>query len=64
MMYGVKRCGPEITSVINNIGPFITMTFGYILLSESIEVFDMLGMIIVIISILCINKENLNKGDS
>lgn len=56
MMYGVKHCGPEITATINNVGPFITIIIGYITLGETISFWDVLGMIIVMIAIVKINK--------
>jgi len=58
MMYGVKYCGSEITAVINNVGPFVTIIVGYITLDENISLYDILGMIIVMIAIVKINKIN------
>lgn len=56
MMYGVKHSGAAITAIINNIGPFITMICGYFFLKESIGLFDVIGMCIVIFCVISINR--------
>ncbi|MWP49022.1 DMT family transporter [Gilliamella sp. Lep-s21] len=56
MMYGVKHSGAATTAIINNIGPFITMICGYFFLKESIGLFDVIGMCIVIFCVISINK--------
>lgn len=58
MMYGMKRCGPMISATFNNVGPFITMFAGFIILHENIAVFDVIGMVVVLGSIYYINKAN------
>jgi len=61
MSYGIKKCGPTVVSLFNNIGPFITILSGYLFLGETITVNNFLGLGIVIICVLGINRE-MNRG--
>lgn len=61
MSYGIKGCGEVVTSTFNNIGPFITMTAGVLILSETIGVYDIVGAIIVATSIMYINRQMAPK---
>ena len=40
--------------LINNIGPFITIALGYIVLRENINIYDVAGMVLVIFGIFLI----------
>lgn len=56
MMYGMKRCGEVVSTSFNNIGPFITMGAGALVLSEMFTAYDVVGAIIVSSGIFYINK--------
>lgn len=61
MMYGMKRCGAMVSATFNNIGPFITMFAGFMILNEDIAAFDVVGMVVVLASIYYINKQKKLK---
>lgn len=61
MMYGMKRCGAMVSATFNNVGPFVTMFAGFMILHEDIALFDVIGMVVVLGSIYYINQANKQK---
>ncbi|MFD1792695.1 DMT family transporter [Ochrobactrum teleogrylli] len=61
LAWGIKRCGPSLVAGANNLGPFITMFAGYLCLGEKITPKDIVGMVIVVISIFFLSKEIMKK---
>jgi drug/metabolite transporter (DMT)-like permease len=61
LAWGIKRFGPSLVAGANNLGPFITMFAGYLFLGEKIELKYIMGMMIVVISIILLSKEIIEK---
>ena len=57
MIIGVKYCGPDKVSIMNNIGPFLTMLVGFVFLNEVITIYSIVGLIIVLVSVFFINTK-------
>lgn len=58
MMYGVKKLGASKSAIFNNIGPFITLYLGYLILNESITFSDIIGALLVIVGVFSLRRFN------
>lgn len=58
----IKRIGPSRVAIISSIGPISTIILASIFLGETIEVFQILGTIVVISGVMLVNLDSHGKN--
>lgn len=56
-VYGVKRIGPTMSAAFLNLIPVVTVSAGFLILHEKIAPFQILGMVLVILSLYILNLQ-------
>jgi drug/metabolite transporter (DMT)-like permease len=57
-VYGVKRLGATVAAACLNLIPVVTVTAGFFILQEKLTLFQIFGMVLVIISLYLVNFRN------
>ncbi|MDH5716925.1 MAG: DMT family transporter [Spirochaetia bacterium] len=58
-LYGVKIIGASKSTIVSSLGPAFTVTWAYIFLNERLDIFQILGMVLIITGILAIKLKKL-----
>ena len=56
IMFSIQKLGASTTALFNNLGPFLTIYLGYIVLSEQVSLGEMLGFIVVVLGVASLRK--------
>jgi drug/metabolite transporter (DMT)-like permease len=60
--FGVPLIGPSLTSVIGSSGPALTTMLAYLLISEKLNLYQVIGVFLVTLWVLGISVENMKKN--
>lgn len=56
IMYSIKKISASTTALFNNLGPFLTVYLGYIILGESVTIGELIGFTLVILGVLSLRR--------
>lgn len=56
IMSSIKTLSASTTALFNNLGPFITIYLGYIILKEAVSIGEMIGFIVVVLGVISLRK--------
>ena len=56
IMYSIKKLSASTTALFNNLGPFLTVYLGYIVLGESVTIGELMGFTLVILGVISLRK--------
>ena len=57
MAEGIRRVGPEVSSITSCIGPTITTLFAVLLLDESFTLYHLSGLVLVVGGVLWLTRK-------